>query len=412
MQISRRRALASGASLALVSGTAGAADEPLRLGLLTVKTGPLAAGGIQMDQGLSLYLKGRNNTLNGRQVQVFVGDTAGAPATARTRVQELVERDKVHVLLGPVAAFEALAIADYVTAHGVPNLAVAAAEDLTQRNPSKWFVRATASSGQCAHVMGFHAATELKYKRVATIADDFAYGHEQVAAFQRVFEDNGGKVVQKLWPPLNAPDYGTYISQIKSDSDAVFMGFAGSNGFRFTKAFNEYGLGGKIPLIGGMTAMDEAILKQTGDDALGIITANWYSSEIDLPANRDFVAGMQREYKVDPGYYSAGPPVAMAVLEAAMKTVNNNFADGEALVHAMRTNVVQDTIRGPVRFDAYGNAIANVYIRWVEKKDGRLVNSVIKTYPDVSQFWTYKPEEFLAKPVYSRDFPPARFLEN
>jgi branched-chain amino acid transport system substrate-binding protein len=78
---------------------------------------------------------------------------------------------------------------------------------------------------------------------------------------------------------------------------------------------------------------------------------------------------------------------------------------------ALRATKV-DTARGPVRFDEYGNVVGNVYIRKVTRKDGRLVNSVIKTYPDVSQFWTYGPKQFLANPVYSRDFPPAKNLEN
>jgi len=70
-----------------------------------------------------------------------------------------------------------------------------------------------------------------------------------------------------------------------------------------------------------------------------------------------------------------------------------------------------DTCRGPVQFDKYGNVVGNIYIRKVERKDGRLVNRVIHTYPNVSQFWTYKPEEFLKNPVYSRDFPPYKNLE-
>ena len=414
MTISRRGVLAAGAgtfSLALTR-TAMAEDEPLRIGFLTVKTGPLAAGGIQMEQGMNLFLKLRGNKLAGRDVKLIVADTAGSPATTRTKTQELVERDKVHVLIGPLAAFEALAIADYTNQQKMPTLGVAAADDTTQRNASPWYARATASAGQCAHAIAHYAATELKYKRMAIIGDDFAYGHEQNAAFLRVFEDNGGKVVQKLWPPLNAPDYGTYVSQIKSNVDAVFMSFAGSNGFRFTKAFFEYGLGGKIPLIGGMTAMDEAILQQTGDDAVGIISANWYSAQYDNAANKDFVAGMQRDYKIDPGYYAAGPAVAAAVLEAALKSLGGKFDDRDALMRAMRTTVVADTVRGPVKFDDRGNAIGNIYIRRVEKKGGKIVNSVIKTYPDVSQFWTYPEAAFLAQPVYSRDFPAARYLEN
>jgi branched-chain amino acid transport system substrate-binding protein len=78
---------------------------------------------------------------------------------------------------------------------------------------------------------------------------------------------------------------------------------------------------------------------------------------------------------------------------------------------ALRATKV-DTCRGPVSFDEYGNVVGNVYIRKVVRKEGRLVNSVVKTYENLSQFWTYNPKEFLANPVYSRDYPPAKNLEN
>jgi branched-chain amino acid transport system substrate-binding protein len=55
--------------------------------------------------------------------------------------------------------------------------------------------------------------------------------------------------------------------------------------------------------------------------------------------------------------------------------------------------------------------VGNIYIRKVEKKDGKYVNTVVKTYPNVSQFWTYGKDEFLKNPVYSRDYPPAKNLE-
>ena len=70
-----------------------------------------------------------------------------------------------------------------------------------------------------------------------------------------------------------------------------------------------------------------------------------------------------------------------------------------------------ETVRGLIKFDEFGNAIGNVYIRKVTRSDGRLVNSIVKTYPDVSQFWTYDKIAFLKNPVYSRDYPPAKNLE-
>jgi branched-chain amino acid transport system substrate-binding protein len=290
-------------------------------------------------------------------------------------------------------------------------LSVAAAEDMTQRNPNPWFVRGTSTSSQCAHPMADYCAKELKYKRMAMLADDIAYGHEMLAGFQRVFEDNGGKIVQKLFPPLNAPDYGTYIAQLKPDLDGIYLGFAGSNGFKFVRQFSEYGLKDRIPLIGGMTAIDESILQQMGDDALGIVSTCWYSAELDNAPNKKFVAEMRQTYKVDPGFYAAAPNVEAAVLEYALKQVGGKIEDKDAFMQALRNANVPETVRGPVKFDKYGNVVGNVYIRKVERKDRRLVNTVIKTYPDVSQFWTYNPEEFLKNPVYSRDWPPAKNLE-
>jgi branched-chain amino acid transport system substrate-binding protein len=413
----RRRQFIQAAGSALGAAALGfpaivrAQAEPVRLGLLTVKTGPLASGGIDMEKALVMYLRERNNTIAGRKVELIVADTAGVAATARTKTQELVERNHVHALTGPLDAGSALAIDDYIRSQRVPTMSVAAAEDMTQRKPNPWFVRATSTSSQSAHAMADYCAKNLKYRRMAVIADDIPYGHEMVAGFQRVFEEAGGKIVQKLFPPLTVPDYGTYLAQMNPKLDGIFLGFAGSNGFRWFRQFNEYGLKGKLGVVGGMTAFDEAVLRNMGDEALGILTACWYSAEIDNPINRKFAPAFRAETKYDPGFYAAATYTNGAVFQAALEAVKGKVEDKDAFMKALRATKV-DTCRGPVSFDAYGNVVGNVYIRKVERKEGRLVNSVVQTYPNVSQFWTYKPEEFLKNPVYSRDWPPAKNLES
>src|SRR5436190_8957448 len=322
MTFTRRRfiqATGAGAAALAVPTIARSQTGAIRVGVMTVKTGRLASGGIDMERALVQYLKERDYTLAGRKVDLFVGDSGGVPAQARTKIQELVERDRIQVMIGPLDTASALAADDYIRQAQLLTLSVAAAEDMTQRKPNPWFTRGTSTSSQSAQPLADYCAKTLKYKRMLTIADDIAYGHEMCAGFQRVFEDAGGKIVQKLFPPLTVPDYGTYIAQLKTNVDGIFLGFAGSNGFRFFRQFNEYGLRGKIPVVGGMTAFDEAVLRNVG---------------------------------------------------------------------------------------------GNVYIRKVERKDARLVNSVIHTYPNVSQFWTYKEQEFLKNPVYSRDWPPAKNLES
>src|SRR3990172_8316959 len=123
-----------GASLAVLKAPCVQAQAgPMKVGFLTIKTGPLASGGLQMEQGVLTFLKERNNTIAGRPVELHTQDTAGNPAQARTKTQELVERLRVSVILGPLAAFEALAIDDYLRQTQTPTLAVAGAEDMTQR---------------------------------------------------------------------------------------------------------------------------------------------------------------------------------------------------------------------------------------------------------------------------------------
>ena len=386
-------------------------SEPIKIGFLTVRTGALAAGGKQMEEGIQLFLKERNYTIAGRKVELIIQDTGGNPAGAKTKTQDLVERSKVDVIIGPLAAFEALAIDDYIRQSKTPIVSCsAAAEDLTQRKPNPWFVRTASSSGQPNHAIGEYAAKDLKYKRIAIIADDFAYGHETAGAFQRVFEENGGKVVQKIYTPLNVPDYGGYISQIKTNVDAVYAGFAGANGFRFLRQYKEYGL--KMPVLGSMTTADEGILKQMGDEAIGVTTGGWYSAAIDSPENKRFVAAVNKEYGADPGYYTLGAYSAGVLVEQAVKAVNGKVEDKEAFMKALRNPGVVKDPRGEWTMDEYGNPVMPAYIRKVERKDGKLVNTVVKTYPKTSQFWLYDPKAFLANPVYSRDFPPSKNLEN
>jgi branched-chain amino acid transport system substrate-binding protein len=403
--------LATGAAAATLPMPAIAQAAPFKIGLLTVKTGPLAQGGIQMEQGIATFLKEKANTLAGRKVELLIADTGGNPAGARTKAQEVIERDKVNVILGPLAAFELLAITDYVRDNATPLISLAAAEDVTQRRANPFVIRPSATSAQCCHVMGDYAAKELKYKRAATFSEDFAFGYEQMAGFQRVFEDNGGKVVKKLWPPLVTPDYTPFIAQI-GNVDCVFNGLAGSNPVKFMRSYADLGLKAKIPLLAGWTAMDDALLRTLGDEAVGVISAAFYSADFGSDSNKRFVAAMQKDYNVLPGGYSAGMYVAGQCVEAAIQALGAKADDRKALADALHQVSLSDTPRGAVKFDQYGNVVGDVFIRRCERKGGTLANTVIKTYPNVGQFWTYNEKEFLANPVYARDYPPAKNLEN
>jgi branched-chain amino acid transport system substrate-binding protein len=405
LTLDRRKFLVGTALAAALPRSARAQGKPVRIGLLTVKTGPLAQGGIQMEQGMIRFLKDKNYTLAGRKAELVVGDTGGNPAGAKSKTQELVERDSVDMIIGPLAAFELLAITDYTAQAKMPVLSLAAAEDMTQRRPNPYFVRASGTSAQYMHPLADYAVKDLKLKRVITIADDFAFGYEQMAGFQRVFEDGGGRVVKKLWPPIVTPDYTPYLAQI-SGVDAVVQGFAGSNPLRFMKQYRDAGL--KLPILGGGPACDEALLKSFGDEVIGLISCSAYTGSLDTPSNKRLIEGMVKDYGNIPGLYSAGIYINGMVAEAALEKTGGKTDDREAFVKALRSVSLTDTPRGPFRFDHLGNVVGSFYIRRCDKIDGKLVNTTIKTYPDVSQFWTYDEKWFLSQPVYSRDYPPLK----
>ncbi|HET7401362.1 MAG TPA: ABC transporter substrate-binding protein, partial [Usitatibacter sp.] len=172
------------------------------------------------------------------------------------------------------------------------------------------------------------------------------------------------------------------------------------------KQYAEYGL--KQTVFGNPTCVDEGVLKNMGDEALGVYSASWYSAQIDSPENRKFVEAVMREYKVVPGFYTASTYVAAMVLETALEAIHGRFEDKPAFVRALHEARVAASPIGPIRIDEYGKPVLNIYVRRVERKDGKLVNSIVATYPAVSQFFNYDPKAFLAAPVYSREYPPLK----
>jgi len=387
--------------------------EPLKIGFLTVDTGPLAAGGKQQEEGAEQFLKERGGMIAGRKVELIKQDTAGNASLARTKTQELVERYKVPVMIGPLATNEALAMDTYIRKTKVPLITTtsAATVDLKARPVNPWVLHAFGTAPQVTYPLGDYAAKTLGYKRMAIVAEDFTYGYEGAGGFQLAFESAGGKIVQKLWPPLNAPEYAPFLAQVKTDIDGIYIGFAGSNPVRFLKQFSDFGLKGKLAVLGNTTSADEGILKLMGDEAVGVYTAGWYAAGLDTADNKKFVAGINASYHHDPGFYTAGPYTALLIIEEALKATGGDVNDAASFLKALHNVRLTRGPIGPVRLDEYGTPILDIYIRKVARVNGRLVNSILKTYPQVSQFWTYDPKEFVTRPPLSRDYPPSRYLE-
>jgi branched-chain amino acid transport system substrate-binding protein len=149
-------------------------------------------------------------------------------------------------------------------------------------------------------------------------------------------------------------------------------------------------------------------LRSFGDEALGMYSSCPYTLDLANDSNKRFIAAMQKDYNVDPGFYAAGLYVAAQVVAAGLEKAGGKADDKDAFVKALRSVELKDTPRGNIKFDHFGNVIGDFFIRRLEKVNGKLVNKTVKTYHNVSQFWTYDEKDFLSRPVYSRNYPPLK----
>jgi branched-chain amino acid transport system substrate-binding protein len=197
-------------------------------------------------------------------------------------------------------------------------------------------------------------------------------------------------------------DFAPYLAQVPRDVDAVYALVLGRSALQFMRQYQEFGLKGRVPLIGGGTTTDEHVLPFMGDEAVGTVTALHYSAALDTPANRAFAQAYRARFKKVPSYYSESMYTGGKWLIAAIDAIGGNVEDRASLVEALRRVKPSGLPRGPVELDAYGNPIENVYVRRVERVNGELQNTVIETFPHVSQFWTYDPAAYLKEPLYVR----------
>ena len=403
-------------SLVLDLGTSlPAKAEELRIGFIAPMTGIFAQIGKDMVNGFQLYLDEHHGKLGGMDVKFIVEDNQGKGDAAVAKAKKLVLQDKVHMFLGGLLASTGYALAPVSNSEKTLYISpVPAADDLTQRQLSKYpyFFRTGWTSSQPTHAIG-QWACDQGYKKVVSIAADYAFGYEQQGGFQKAFEDCGGKVIQKIWPPIGTKDFGPYIPSIKADADAIFSLMVGPMALQFPKQLRA--AGNKKPIIGGGTSYDEFVLPFMGDEVVGDVSSLMYSAALETPKNEAFVKAYRSKYGKVPSYYSESDYTTAEIIDIGIKQAGGKYPGAEKFIQIMSAMKL-DSVRGPVSFEDR-NPVQNIYIKKVEKKKmfgydkPELWNTVIKTYPNVSQYWTYGKDKFLKQPVYSKDFPPCKYCE-
>ena len=369
------RAILTGlAALAALAPIAVHAADPIKIGLIVPMTGPFSYMGRQIGAGVSLYLAQNGNTVAGRKVEIILKDDAGSPDTSRRLAQELVVNDKVTALAGFGLTPQAFSTATIATQSKTPMVVMnAATSSVTEKSP--FIVRTSMTLPQVTAGMA-EWAYKNKINTVVTLVSDFGPGLDAEKAFKEIFTANGGQLLAALRMPMITPDFAPFLQRVMdARPEAVFVFLpAGSSAAVFMKQFAERGLArAGIRLIGPGDIVDDDVLADMGDSALGVISSHHYSAAHPSAMNRRFVDAFTRANNgMRPNFMAVGGYDGMRVLMEGLKTTRG--AGGEALVNAMKGQIFESP-RGQVLIDAQTRDIVqDVYIRKVERVGGKLYN--------------------------------------
>ncbi len=391
------------ALLALVGGfvaTPASAQGPVKIGFIYPDTGFVAQLGLDLRDGFLLYWSEVGNKAGGRPVEVLLESMASNKADeGLTKARKLVERDHVHILGGIIETPVAYALRGYVIEKRTPIVIMnAGADELTKKLRSPYIFRSSFSNSDGSHPTG-EWAYQQGYRKMVLVASDFGGSIEHIGGVARTFTEAGGQVIQELYPPTGTADFAPYLAQIRRDADVVVTAIFGADALRFVKQYAEFGLKGKIPLVGKALTLED-VLPAQGDAAVGVVSVFQYSTALDNPVNKRFVEAYTAKYKRTPTGMSDQAYVGAQMIAKALEAVKGNIENQEAFLTALR-GVEVDAPRGKVKLDAFQNPIHTIYILKVEKRGGVLQNIPIASYPNTNQFWKWTPEQFMAMPGYA-----------
>jgi branched-chain amino acid transport system substrate-binding protein len=352
------------------------AQEPIKIGIIATYSGQFADTAQQMDNGVRLYMKQQGDTVAGRKIEIIRRDSGGPnPDVAKRLAQELVVRDKVDVLAGFPTSPEALAAADVSAASQKFMVSMnGTASMLTTKSP--YIVRTSFTLPQVAQALGVWAATKGGIKKAYTMVTDFGPGIDGEQYFQRGFKDSGGEIIGSVRTPLANPDFAPFVQRIKdANPESIFVFVpGGSQPAALGKAFAEREIDpNKIKIMSSGEAVDETAIKGLGELAIGRLSAQHYDYNHRSPKNEAFVKAYNAEFNRNPDFFSVGGFDGMHVVYEALKKTSGK-ADGDSLVQAAK-GMQWESPRGPMLIDPETrDVVQTIYIRRVEKIDGKIVN--------------------------------------
>lgn len=357
---------------------------PIKIGNLLPVTGPTAGTGLSTKAGIEIAFEEANYQAGGRRLELLTEDDQFKADVALTQARKLIDRDGVSILLGPTGTHQCVAISSYVAQKGLTWLPTQCTgkEFSPPKTVAPNAFRPSFQYNQLHSVMASKAFKDLGYKKMVAVGLDYAAGHDETGAFMDAFKALGGQI-EAIYMPLGTIDPSPYVTRLASMRvDAVLINLWGADAPRFIKAATDYGLTKRTPFIANGTAVDDAdTLVGVGESGIGILNYRSYSAAIQSELNQSFVAKVRAKTGNVPNQYSyTGYVAAKLAIEALNMTKGDTHP--AALTSALQ-NIGIDTPTGKLRFDENHQAILNMYLRKVAKKDGRIENILVDQITNV-----------------------------
>jgi branched-chain amino acid transport system substrate-binding protein len=372
------------AVVASLLSSAGRAEDAVKIGVIMPYSGQFADPSAQSDDGIKLYLKQHGGKLGGMNVQLIRKDVGGInPPVAKRLAQELITRDNVDILTGFQLTPNALAAAD-VSAEAKKLMVVMNAATAIITTKSPYLVRVSFTIPQLNQTLATWAA-QHGLKKAYILVTDYGPGIDAEAAFQKGFTEAGGEIVGSVRMAVQSPDFSAYVQRAKDlNPQGIFIMIpGGAQPGAFGKALAERGLDPqKIEILGQAEITDEHALASMGDVAIGVISAGHYDYNHRSKMNEEFVRIYNDEFHRNPDFFSVGGYDGMHLIDLALQK-SGGKTDADSLVAAAK-GASWESPRGVMSIDPETrDVVQNVYIRKVEKVDGKLVNVEIATVPNV-----------------------------
>src|SRR6185437_942344 len=370
-----------------------AAAKTIKIGIITTYSGPLAPPGISMDKGLTLYTKLHEKDLPaGVKIELIKRDDTGvAPNVAKRLAQELITRDHVDMIAGAVYSPDALAIAPIMTEAKIPFVDMnAAAAELPFKSP--YIVRDSFTLWQVSYPMAEWAVKHGQGDASIAVSD-YAPGWDAEGGFKKGILDGGGKIVGAVRFPVENVDFAPYLQRIKDAKPKTLFIFVpgGPESTQMMKSYSDLGLKqAGITLVTTQDLVIDSELPNMGDIPLGVVSSGTYSVAADRPVNKAFLAAWEKAYgpKVIPDFVAVQGWDGMAMIFDVIKKTHGNFTGDQAMA-ILSHYKTDESPRGSFAIDPKTRQIIqNIYIRRVEKKNGKLANVEFETFKMVKDPWT------------------------